>query len=165
MLRPEVLQRINVEPAISETVRQEALGLAQDYPEDGPALSTASLVLAMPPDAEPSQYVRALAFGEAAFRLRDDDSMALTSAGIARYRLGQFREAVDTLLRAEKVLKPIYQSPHNHAFLAMAYHKLGEEQQAQAALKKFREVILSPEWLPNPEVPGLQSQVEMALGK
>jgi Flp pilus assembly protein TadD len=59
--------------------------------------------------------------------------MFLNTLGVAQYRVGQYQTALDTLLRADKMNQGI---PEDVAFLAMAHHRLGHKEQAQAALKR-----------------------------
>src|SRR5262249_41283246 len=81
-------------------------------------------------------------------RLEPKDHTYLNGVGVARYRLGQYAEALDTLTRAESLAtkdEP-YGSPANLAFLAMANHQLGKHDKARAALDKLYRVMRQPRW-------------------
>jgi len=67
----------------------------------------------------------------------------LTILGMAQYRVGTYQEAINTLTRAEKLLEEM-QDPIDAAiaFLAkaMAAHKLGQDEQREAALGRLRDL-------------------------
>ena len=68
-------------------------------------------------------------------------------AGIAHYRLGHYRECVETLLRADALYKEHdkrYSGARLLGFLAIAYHRLGQKDEAQATLARLREVMKDP---------------------
>jgi hypothetical protein len=67
---------------------------------------------------------------------------------VARYRLGQYKKTVETLLQSNKLHPSRLRgpSPANLAFLAMAHHQLGQKDQAQEVLGRLRETIKWSWW-------------------
>ena len=74
-------------------------------------------------------YERALTLAAAATRLEPDSYEFLLWRGIAEYRTGRFRAAIETLTRSHQLyedLKIAPSRPSNLAFLCLAQLKLGE---------------------------------------
>ena len=65
--------------------------------ENAEALNRTSRAVVRRPDAGPSAYRRALQQAETACRLAPYRDAYRTTLGIAQYRVGKYREAVDTL--------------------------------------------------------------------
>jgi hypothetical protein len=69
---------------------------------------------------------------------------------VAQYRAGEFAEAVKSLTESDKRNHVSRKDsvPEDLAFLAMAYHKLGQKDQAQATLTRLRDIMNVPAYLP-----------------
>jgi tetratricopeptide (TPR) repeat protein len=149
MLRPEVLARLHRDAALSEAVRSQALALAELVAENPESLAEASRVVVLQPDAEPAAYRLALEQAEAACRLIPDEADFLKILGVARYRVGRYREAVAALTQADRLHRDYWiglSHPVDLAFLALARHRLGQTDQARALLGRLRETMKSPQW-------------------
>ncbi len=72
-LRADVLERVRTLPGLSPSRRQEALAVAQTYPEDPPALNTLAWELVMLPGGEMSGYRKALRYSEEACQLEPNN--------------------------------------------------------------------------------------------
>lgn len=77
-----------------------------------------------------------------------------------RYRVSQYRQAIATLLRADRMNGGI---PGDLAFLAMAYHKLGQIEEARDSLNRLREAMMKPEWATNGEARSFLREAEELL--
>jgi tetratricopeptide (TPR) repeat protein len=80
-----------------------------------------------------------------------------TALGATRYRLGQYREALETLKQAgneEKLL------PANLAFQAMAEHQLDQAEAAQATLVRLRDLLRRSPGAEDTEARGLLLEAE-----
>jgi WD40 repeat protein/serine/threonine protein kinase len=100
LLRPDVLAAIRAEARLSESVRQEALNLAETYPENARTLYNVSWGVVRRPGAEAAAYQRALRQAEASCWLAPDDATYLTTLGVACYRAGNYPEALQALTRS-----------------------------------------------------------------
>jgi WD40 repeat protein/serine/threonine protein kinase len=147
MFRSEVLASLRADPALRQPVRQEALALAEQIPENPGSLSSASWNAVRQPGAEPAAYRLALRQAETACRLVPDNGTYLTTLGMAEYRVGKDREAVAALERADRIKKDLQESPDppDLAFLALAHHRLGQTDQARAVLSRLRELMKKAE--------------------
>ena len=114
-----------------------------------------------PPARSAAAYQRALGQAETACRLvRLNNAAYVNTLGIAYYRVGKYQEAVDTLERSDKLRKEF---PQDLAFLAMAYHQLGQKEQARATLAWLREVMKQPRWAKDAEAQGFLREAEEVL--
>jgi lipopolysaccharide biosynthesis regulator YciM len=81
---------------------------------------------------------RALEFARRARDLDPQNDRVLNTLGVAQYRAGKYRDAIDTLTRANIKIRQTKVLPYNLYVLAMCYWKCGEEQMARARLKEAR---------------------------
>jgi hypothetical protein len=162
LLRPEVLERLRTDSALSEPVRQRAIALAESMPEHAGRLDAASRTVVFQPGAAPAAYRLAFVQAEAACRLIPQGGDFLTTLGIAQYRLGQYREAVATLTQADRLnsVAPTGPIPADLAFLALAQHCLGQPDQARAALARLQATMKRPEWASDEEARGVLREAE-----
>jgi WD40 repeat protein len=161
LLRSEVLDALRADAGLSPAARQEALALAETYPEDAGRLHSACWQVVRRPDAGAAAYEGALHQAEAACRLDPDNAIYLNTLGVAYYRAGEYEKALDTLEQSAKLRKePI---AADLAFLAMAQHHLGQKKQAQETLARLREVLKQPRWANNAEVQGFLREAEAVL--
>jgi tetratricopeptide (TPR) repeat protein len=143
LLKPEVLAHVRASKMIREEVRQQALALAENWPEDPERLRMATWEVVRQPDAPAGRYRQALRWAEAACRLAPNDYQCLTTLGVARYRVGQYKEALAELTRAGELIASgkTVGHPVREAFLAMTYHRLGQKDQARDALSGVRNLM------------------------
>jgi tetratricopeptide (TPR) repeat protein len=162
LLRPEVLEHLRADPNLSGPVRQQALALAESVPENAQRLDEASRTVVRQPGAAPALYRLALRQAEAACRLIAHAGDLLTTLGMAQYRVGQYREAVATLTRADRInsVGPDGPIPADLAFLALAQHLLGQPDQARAALGRLQTMIKDPAWTSNEEARDVLREAE-----
>jgi hypothetical protein len=150
LLRPEVLERIRADLTLSEPVRQRALGLAADHPEDVRVLLDRSGTLASRPGAPPAQYVEALRLAHVAYGLAPTSGECATVLGLAQYRLGSYAEAKTTLTQPEKRTEPSLLTEARYVrhilLLAMAHHQLGEAEAVKQQLDRLRKIQRHAIW-------------------
>ena len=101
--RTEVLAAIREDATISQSVRQEALKLAETFPENmnAIALNNASWAVVREPGADTAAYQWALREAKAACRVAPNNPELLNTLGVAYYRVGKYPEALETLTRSE----------------------------------------------------------------
>jgi Tol biopolymer transport system component len=163
LLRCEVVAALRADVRLSRSVRQEALALAETFPENAYALNEASWAVVRKPGADAAAYQRALRHAEAACGLQPKASNYRNTLGVAQYRAGRYRQALDTLQPEPLHSKTNGSSPDDLAFLAMAQHRLGKAVDAQATLVRLRKVMQQPEWAGNVEAQGFLREAEGLL--
>jgi tetratricopeptide (TPR) repeat protein len=144
MLRSEVLESLRGDASLSEPVRRQALALAEQVPENPNRLLPASQNVVRQPGGEPATYRLALRRAEAGCALMPNSEYGLRTLGMAQYRVGQYREALDTLTQAGQLL-PDGPSPEVLAFLALSQYQLGQTDQARTTLDSLRVRLNKPD--------------------
>jgi eukaryotic-like serine/threonine-protein kinase len=152
LTREQATERLRADTKMWTTLRERALELVRDYPEDAEALFAASRVAVINAGGNPSQYERALEQATALCALKPDDPYSIWVLGIAQCRTNRYKEALETLNRAgqpyciEKVdpKDRAYYSVVRLAFTAIAQHKLGQTKDAQETLARLREAMKQP---------------------
>jgi serine/threonine protein kinase len=166
LLRAEVREKIKADGTLRDVVRQQALILVEQGPENAPALNSRSRPIVRRPDAKAQEYQAALRQAEAACRVEPENWFYLNTLGVAQYRTGKYAETVATLTRSEKLHQERYSgfSPADLAFLALAHDKLGHKAEAQAYRQRLREAVKQPRWATDAEVQGFLREVEAHFG-
>jgi WD40 repeat protein len=139
-LKDEVLARLRDDPDLSPAARRMALARAEQMPESAKGLYAVSWEVVRAPGADEAAYRLALRQAEAACRLEPGEPDYLNILGVALYRNRKYREAIDTLRRAQ-ALRPEAERERvseDLAYLAMSHHRLGETAQAQDYLRRLR---------------------------
>jgi WD40 repeat protein/serine/threonine protein kinase/tetratricopeptide (TPR) repeat protein len=151
-LKDEMRARLREDASLSEPLRKQALAMAERLPEDPWRLNRASRSVVEKSGLDKAKYQLALRQAETAFRLAPPGFnfhphfQVTTNIGIAHYRLGSYKEAIENLNRSEAYYTAgggPYKAgtPWNLAFLAMAHHQLGDKKKAQDLLDRVRELI------------------------
>jgi WD40 repeat protein len=156
--RGDVQADIRANSTLSESLRQEALSLAERLPQSAQTLVNASMAVTAYLGAEPAKYQLALRQAEVAYELAPQDAVCVHALGVAQYHVGKYQEAVEKLAQADKLFGqriPRYY-PCNLKFLAMAQHQLGRKDEARGALERLRECMKQVE-------PARQSAVQRFL--
>jgi tetratricopeptide (TPR) repeat protein len=164
-LRADVLEWLRTLPGTSPSRRQEAITVAQTYPENPEVLNQLAWKLVKLPGGEMSGYRKALRYSEEACQFEPD--AYLTTLGVAHYRVGNDDKALETLLRADKINQKQEKGsiPADLAFLAMTQQHLGHAKEAQAELQRLRERMKEPDWAQNAEAQGFLREAEALLAK
>ncbi len=164
-LKEDVLTALNADKQTAEPVRRRALVLAGGYRENPGLLNEKSWAVVAKPGATPEGYAKALRQAEASCRMMPPTGESLNTLGVALYRNGKYREAVDVLLRSDKLNATTYEGsiPGDWAFLAMAYHQLGDGAEAEKARGRLRESMKKPRWANDPEARQLSQEAETVL--
>ena len=92
--------------------------------------------------ADAETYRRALRYAEVACRLEPENGLFLNTLGVARYRCGKYQEAAQTLLRSDQLNRKRGRPQSGDlAFLAMVYHRLGQDKEARTYLDQLRQRV------------------------
>jgi WD40 repeat protein len=139
LLRSEVLAAIRADAALSEEVRQEALTMADTFPENANVLNHASWAVVRQPGADAAAYQRALRQAEAACRLAPDVAAFRNTLGVAYYRVGKYPEAIEALEKnlPEKASNRVDAS--DLYFLAMCHYRLGNAAKARECFERAKD--------------------------
>jgi len=166
-LRADVLERLRTLPGMSPSRRQEAITVAQAYPENPLALNELAWDLVQLPGREMSGYRKALRYSEEACQLEPTNGVYLNTLGVAYYRVGNSEKALETLLRSNPINRTRFQGsiPSDLAFLAMTQHQLGHAKEAQAEFQRLREEMKNPRWAQDAEAQGFLREAEALLAK
>jgi Flp pilus assembly protein TadD len=161
--KADVIDYLRTAPTIRPRARQLALALVDGYHEETEpeTYHRASWALVRQPYLNAVQYRFALLQAEHARRLAPDRREYRLGLGAALYRAGRYREAIETLGRADR---PDQGSPAVLAFLAMAQHQLGQHEEARAVLARLREAHNQPRWANDAEFLNLMDEAGALIG-
>jgi tetratricopeptide (TPR) repeat protein len=148
LLKEQVRDVLRTDNTIGDPVRKLALKLLDQYDDDSSRFIVASRAVLRQPGADAAQYRRAVQLAEAACRLTPEAGSYLTTLGIARYRAGQYPEALDALTHARSLNAKARgrDYPDDVAFLALCYQRLGQPEPAQNRLAELRELLRQKPW-------------------
>jgi Flp pilus assembly protein TadD len=144
----------------NESDRAFALDVAQKHKEDAMQLSELAWKAATVPAQGKETYALALRQAEGLVRLYQSGEN-LNTLGVAQYRMGLFAEAARTLSKSNELNKRV--QPADWAFLAMAHHRLGKKDEAQAAMNGLRELMKKGNLAQNPEAQTFLQEAEAVL--
>jgi hypothetical protein len=162
--RADVLQALRDNPRLTESLRQAALVLAEQYHLDPLTLNGESWAVVRQPNASAAAYRRALLQVEEACRLEPQHGDYVNTLGVAQYRNGLYREAADTLQK--RLAAGRGSDAFDLFFLAMCRAKLGEPARAKECFDravKWTEAQknLAPQWAE--ELKAFRTEAEAAL--
>jgi hypothetical protein len=148
LTRDELIERFRADTTLDDSVRKQALDLAERMPEDPDRLFTLAMNVIAQPGKSAEQYAQALSRAESAARLVPTNVNYENMVGMGQYRVGQYDKAATILEKADAIYVskgiPRGGTPYNLAFLAMTYDKLGKSAEAKAALERLRERMKQP---------------------
>jgi WD40 repeat protein/serine/threonine protein kinase len=165
LLRGEALEKLRGDDCLTELVRQRALAVVEQHPLNAVALYISSATVTAKPAAAASAYRRALLQVEEACRLEPNNGTFVSALGMAQYRVGEYKKALETLIRSDQLNAPrnLGSSPADLAFLAMTQHQLGQTDQAQAFLARLREATRKPRWALDLQSQGFVHEAETVV--
>jgi eukaryotic-like serine/threonine-protein kinase len=134
LLRSEVLASLEKDPTLETWRREFALQVAQTRSWDSwwwqDKLPQAAWKVVQAQGGDKSAYAVAFRQAQAAEQANPRDRFHLLILGVAHYRLGNWKEAIANLEKAEK-LAPGKFLAWNAFFLAMAHWQIGDQEQAR----------------------------------
>ncbi len=164
MLRSDVLASLRTNLSLTEPARQQALALAERCSEDAWRLNGASWLVVRQPGSEPAAVSLAVRQAEAACRLIPMHGGLLRTLGVAQYRMGKYAESVVTLKSADRLNARAhggFSTPQDSAVRALAHRRLGQLEDARAALSRLRESMKKPKWQKNDEAQAFLREAEL----
>jgi dipeptidyl aminopeptidase/acylaminoacyl peptidase len=157
--KADVIDYLQNARTIRPRARQPALSLLEGYHEETnpETYHRSSWAVVRQPYLNAFQYRFAQLQAEHACRLAPDRREYRIGLGTALYRAGCYLEAIETLKRADR---PDQNSSATLAFLAMTHHRLGEREQARAAVSRLREWLKKTDQAQNDEARAFLPEVE-----
>jgi hypothetical protein len=157
--KADVIEHLKNSPTITLAARLMALDLVERYHEetDPERYYQASWAIVRQPYLNAIQYDFALRQARTAGAWGRENGCYQTALGVAQYRTGQYQEALTTLTKCDTG------TPEVLAVVAMARHRLGLKDQAEATLKQLRLTMEKPEWATNTEAIGFVREAEALL--
>ncbi|HUU19879.1 MAG TPA: protein kinase [Sedimentisphaerales bacterium] len=146
----EVIDTLNADKKLAEPVRKVALQIANSHLwEDAKKLSGQSWEVVSSPGDRIEAYRLALGKAEMANRLEPKHSI-LDILGVAQYRVGEYQDALTTLIHVEKMEADdhLEHRPLSLAFMAMALYQLDRAEEAQATINRLRVLFEDRRWNP-----------------
>jgi tetratricopeptide (TPR) repeat protein len=149
-LRSEVLASLRKDSFLDAADRAFGLQVARTQPyhqANALQLTKATWEVVKVPGRDREAYALAVRQAQAACTAAPGDRNILNTLGVAHYRLGEYAKALPVLGQSQKLnVTEDDPEPTYLAFLAMARHQLGHKEQAQANLRRLREVMKQPRW-------------------
>ncbi len=166
LLKSDVIEQLRRDPKLDESLRAAALKLAEQITEDAPFLNNTSRMIAREPNRTADDYGRALRFAEAACRIVPEESTFVNTLGVARYRAGQYREALADLNRSLKLNAAQFGGPipARMAFIAMAQYRLGQSADARKTLEQLRGIMTQKRWTEDDESEAFSDEAISLIG-
>jgi serine/threonine protein kinase/WD40 repeat protein len=115
--------------------------VVREYTDWAPGLNALSRVLAICPKFELRDSRRAIELARRCVDAMPETSQHWNTLGLAQYRNNLFREAIDSLLRAES-MQPDRDTARNGFVLALAFHRLGDMAAAREWFETSREWVM-----------------------
>jgi WD40 repeat protein/serine/threonine protein kinase len=140
LAKRDVIDQLRVTDFIWPAARDKALKLADRYREETrpEVYHEAARGRVRQSHLNATQYQIALRQAETACRLAPKETRYAVTLGMAQYRAGEYKEAFQTLSRLEKTKDA---SMETTAFLAMTLYRLGQKEDAKAALGRLRAAV------------------------
>jgi WD40 repeat protein len=165
-----VIERISGDAELDDRIRKLALARADSLYRDPDELNrrsrhTLEAVQLPAGRSQPAAYQRALLEAQEACELAPNNGSYLNTLGMALYRVEQYQQALDTLMRSDQINAARHKgsTPADLAFLAMAYQRLGSKAKAREELARLRETMKNPRWINDPQAQAFQSEAEALL--
>src|SRR5262249_5622332 len=165
LIKAQVMANLRANRTISDPVRRQAIAFAERWREDPQLFNAASWSVVAKPGADRSAYRLALSQAEYACELSPNNGLFLNTLGIAQYRTGAYQQALETLLRSDKLNAIQFNGSHpaDLAFLAMTAHQLGRNELARETLRRLREALKKPVWAGDEEAQAFLHEAEALL--
>jgi tetratricopeptide (TPR) repeat protein len=156
----EVISQLQHDATLGPAVRKLALQIANSRKwEDADELQNEAWEAIRLPDKDIEVYRAALVKAEKADGWEPNDRSILITLGAAQYRIGVYEGALKAFARAEEVSRD-EEHPWALAFKAMTLHRIGQAEEAKAALMQVRELCKDRPFAEDMEVQGLLAEAE-----
>jgi WD40 repeat protein/tRNA A-37 threonylcarbamoyl transferase component Bud32 len=164
--RTDVRQRLREDANLTEPDRNEALRMAEDFPENADKMNAAARAALLRPMAEGTTEGLTWRRAEAAARLDPYRGEFLETRALALYRSEKMDEALAAVRSATEAtrLELGSQTPVQLALSALCQRRLGKEAEARARLRALRDLMRSRSWAARDDARRLQAEAEQSIG-
>ncbi len=165
--KSDVQNQLRHDPFLTKKQREEA----QEYAENRVQLSTlfndTAWYAVRTPGGTKKNYERCLELALEACELSPNDGIVLNTLGVAQYRVGQFKEAVETLSQSYALnrVSERGEQPADVAFLCMAYAKLNKAAEAKEQFRELNRLLKLGIWQSDRECPVFLNEATEALSR
>jgi WD40 repeat protein/tRNA A-37 threonylcarbamoyl transferase component Bud32 len=148
VLKSEVIDSLRGLADLNEEDRVLAIRLAEAREENPKELNAVAWERVRYFRGTPQEFQHAVRIAQAAHQLAPNEGTFLTTLGVAQFLAKRHEEAVETLLRADKMNAVAHQGslPVDLAFLAAAQHAAGQKEQARQTLARLKDRMKTPPW-------------------
>jgi tetratricopeptide (TPR) repeat protein len=145
----------------AESDLENALGAAKSDDESAMALNNMAWTISKSPTQKTRWTHYALGLAEKSVRFKSN-GVTLNTLGVAQYRAGKFREAIESLTKSHE-LDGDETAGFNLFWLAMAHWQLGENEKGRELLQQA--ITWTEEYRPNnEELVGFRAEAEELMG-
>ncbi len=143
-----VISQLTNDPNLTEKQRKEALEIAKDRPENALLLNNSPWYVVRYSGSSKKGYERCLDLALEAVRLSPHEGMFVNTLGVAQYRVGQLKEAVETLNKSYAMNQNSFvgEQPADVAFLCMSYARLGRAPEAKEQYALLMQLAKREKW-------------------
>ena len=162
----DVVAHVRADESLSNAVRETAIAAAEQLPQPGAdRFNEKSWNIAKEKDASAEDYRRAVRWAEEGVRLAPSNPGILNTLGVAQYRVGACRDALETLKRSDEAHSSLREGgyPSDVAFLAMASHRAGETDAARSYLERLRTLMKHADFADDAERTALLQEAEALI--
>ncbi len=167
LLKSDVIETLKSDASLSREFRDYVLKIATRHKEDPTKLNDASWKVVSRLDSPPGACQLALRWAAAACRIEPDNMLDVNTLGVARFRTGQFADAIPPLTRSHEQNSKSQQGPQpaDAAFLAMAHQALGHAGEAAAFFRELNELMKQDRWKNDAESVGFFKEAQERFGQ
>lgn len=132
---------------------------------DAELFNNAARLLVTKPDASPDDLANAVKYARLAVETSPKWGPHVNTLGIALYKSGQYKEAIEMLLRSQELQAqtPIGPLPSGWAYIAMAYWRLDQRDDARAAMAKCEAISAEEAWRGNAAAQGFLQEAKALI--
>ncbi|MGO9920087.1 MAG: protein kinase domain-containing protein [Isosphaeraceae bacterium] len=142
MFKPQVIEHLRQVKSLPDSVRREAIDLAERSVESAKGLEKSSFAVVRTPASQTAAYRLALKQAETACHLSPFEVRYQTTLSLAQYRTGNYEAALATLAHAEAIdSRYCASSVPDLAVHAMTQFRLGQFDNARTTFTRLREVM------------------------
>jgi tetratricopeptide (TPR) repeat protein len=160
-----VLEQLRNDPNLTPDERQDALQIAMQIEDGAWLLNNSAWFVVRYSKGWPTGYQRALDLAKEALRLTPNDGMIVNTVGVAQYRVGQYKEALETLKKSYATNRIIGKGDHpaDVGYLCMTYVKLGRIEEANEEYAAFKKLLRLKMWVDDLECIALGKEVASVM--
>ncbi|CAN5288625.1 hypothetical protein BH10PLA2_BH10PLA2_23110 [soil metagenome] len=161
----DVVAQLKQDPYFTNAERELGLEYVQSNQQAALLLNNAAWFAIRYPRIAPHNAERCLKMALEACRLSPMDGMVLNTLGVAQYRVGQSKEAIDTLSQSFALnrMGQLGIQPADVAFLCMAYAQQNQPVEAKEQFNQLKALSKLKHWREDSECPAFLQEASAAM--